>query len=132
MDTSSSLNVLPKRILSKLVYQGAGMRPSTLIVKEFDGSRRTIIGEVELPILIGPHVFEITFQVMEINPSYSYLLGRLWIHVVVAVTSTLHQKMKFVIDDTLVIVSGEEDLMVSHLFSFSYIEVDEDTLESSF
>lgn len=37
------------------------MRSSALIVKIFDGSRRNVIGEVELPILIGPHVLNITF-----------------------------------------------------------------------
>ncbi|XP_050909747.1 uncharacterized protein LOC127123585 [Lathyrus oleraceus] len=103
MDTGSSLDVLPKRTLTKLAYQGAKMRPNALIVK-----------------------------VMDINPNYSCLLGRPWIHVVVEVTFVLHQKMKFVIDDKLVIMSGEEDLMVSHLYLFSYIEVDEDALETSF
>ncbi|XP_050897804.1 uncharacterized protein LOC127104675 [Lathyrus oleraceus] len=108
------------------------VKPTSLIVKAFDGSRRAVIGEVELPILIGPHVFNITFQVMDINPNYSCLLGRPWIHAVGAVTSTLHQKMKFVVDDKLVIIHGEEDLMVSNLSSFRYIEADEDALETSF
>lgn len=132
MGTSSSMNVLPKRTLAKLAYQGAEMGPSTLIVKTFDASRRTVIREIELPILIGPHVFEVTFQVIDINPNYICFLGRQWTHAVGEVTSTLHQKMKFVIDDKLVIVSSEEDLMVSHLSLFSYIEVDEDALEISF
>ena len=69
---------------------------------------------------------------MDINPAYSFLLGRPWIHVVGAVTSTLHQKMKFVINNKLVIISGEEDLIVSHLSSFCYIEADKDALETSF
>ncbi|XP_050877865.1 uncharacterized protein LOC127081679 [Lathyrus oleraceus] len=55
VDTGSSLNVMPKRTLTKLSYQGPAMKPSTLIVKAFDYSRRTVIEEVELPILIGPH-----------------------------------------------------------------------------
>lgn len=132
VDTGSSLNVLPKRILSKLTFQGSEMRPSALIVKAFDGSQRTVVGEVELPILIGPHVFNITFQVMDINPAYSFLLGRPWIHAARTVTSTLHQKMKFVINNKLIIISGEEDLIVSHISSFRYIEADEDALETSF
>ena len=41
------------------------MSPSDIIVKAFDGSRKSIIGEVDLPIHIGPHVFQITFQVMQ-------------------------------------------------------------------
>jgi hypothetical protein len=123
---------MPKRTLAKLSYQGPAMKPSALVVKAFDGSRRTVIGEVELPILIGPHVFPINFQVMDINPAYSCLLGRPWIHAAGAVTSTLHQKMKFVVDNQLIIISGEEDFVVSHLSSFRYIEADEDALETSF
>ncbi|XP_050890018.1 uncharacterized protein LOC127095358 [Lathyrus oleraceus] len=65
VDTGSSLNVMPKRTLAKLSYQGPAMKPSALVVKAFDG----------------------------------------------AVTSTLHQKMKFVVDNQLIIISGEEDFV---------------------
>jgi hypothetical protein len=83
-------------------------------------------------MLIGPQLFNISFQVMDINPSYSCLLGRPWIHAAGAVTSTLHQKLKFLVDDKLVIVSGEEDALVSHLSSFRYIEIEEGALETQF
>lgn len=66
------------------------MRSSGVIVKAFDGSRTTVIGEVDLPMTIGPHTFQITFQVMDIHASYSCLLGRPWIHEAMDVTSTLH------------------------------------------
>ncbi|XP_050888718.1 uncharacterized protein LOC127093862 [Lathyrus oleraceus] len=36
VDTGSSLNVMPKRTLTKLSYQGPAMKPSALIVKAFD------------------------------------------------------------------------------------------------
>lgn len=66
---------------------------------------------------------------MDINPAYSCLLSKLWIHVVGAVTSTLHQRMKFLIDDKLVNVCGEEDLLVSKLSSFRYVETNEGIVE---
>ena len=69
---------------------------------------------------------------MDINPTYSCLLGRPWIHAAGAVTSTLHQKMKFVVNNKLVSVSGEEDFIISQLSSFRYIEADEDALETYF
>lgn len=50
VDTGSSLNVIPKRALAKLSYQGPEMKPSALVVEMFDGSQRTVIGEVNLPI----------------------------------------------------------------------------------
>jgi hypothetical protein len=101
-------------------------------VKAFDGSRRSVIGEVCLPVQIGPHTFDITFQVMDINPAYSCLLGRPWIHAAGAVTSTLHQKLKFVVDDKLITVAGEEDIFVSHLSSFQYVEAGEESLQTTF
>jgi hypothetical protein len=132
VDTGSSLNVMPKATLAKLASEGASLRPSSLIVKAFDGSRRAVMGEVDLPILIGPQIFNITFQIMDINPAYSCLLGRPWIHAAGAVTSTLHQKLKFITGDKMIVVSGQEDMMVSHLSSFRYIEADEEAIEVPF
>jgi hypothetical protein len=109
---------MPKTTFLKLNVEGSLMRPSSLVVKAFDGSRRDVIGEVDLPILIGPQVFTITFQVMDIKPTYSCLLGRPWIHAAGAVTSTLHQKLKFITGDKMIVVSGQEDIMVSQLSSF--------------
>jgi len=109
IDTGSSLNVMAKTTYDQLSYQG---------------SRKTVLGEVDLPITIGLHVFQITFQVMDIQASYNCLLGRPWIHEFGAVTSTLHQNLKFVKNGKLVTVNGEEALLVSHLPTFSFIGAD--------
>ncbi|KAI5403438.1 hypothetical protein KIW84_050853 [Lathyrus oleraceus] len=126
VDIGSSLNVLQKFTLARLSYQGPPMRQSGVVVKAFDGSRKTVIGEVDLPVKIGPSDFQITFQVMDIHPSYSCLLGRPWIHEAGAMTSTLHQKLKFVKNKKLVVVGGEKALLVSHLSSFSYINAEDE------
>jgi hypothetical protein len=102
------------------------MRQSGVVVKAFDGSQKNVIGELELPIKIGPSDFQITFQVMDIHPSYSCLLGRPWIHEAGAVTSTLHQKLKFVKNKKLVVIGGEKALLVCHLSSFSYIDTEDE------
>jgi hypothetical protein len=132
VDNGSSLNVMPKSTLNKMSIDGIFMKPSALIVRAFDGSRRSVIGEICLPVQIGPHTFDITFQVMDINPAYSCLLGRPWIHAAGAVTSTLHQKLKFAVGDKLITVAGEEDIFVSHLSSFQYVEVSGEALETAF
>ncbi|KAI5429514.1 hypothetical protein KIW84_034193 [Lathyrus oleraceus] len=111
VDTGSSLNVFPKSTLERLSYQGLPMRYNSVIVKAFDGSRKTVIGEVDLPIKIGPSDFQITFQVMDIHLAYSCLLGRPCIHEVGDVTSTLHRKLKFVKNEKLVVVGGEKALL---------------------
>ncbi|KAI5396078.1 hypothetical protein KIW84_062320 [Lathyrus oleraceus] len=83
-------------------------------------------GLTDLPVKIGPSDFQITFQVMDIHPAYKCLLGRPWIHETGAVTSTLHQKLKFVKNGKLVIIGGEKALLVSHLSSFSYVEAEDE------
>ncbi|XP_050889001.1 uncharacterized protein LOC127094184 [Lathyrus oleraceus] len=45
VDTGSSLNVFPKSTLARLSYQGAPMGYSGVVVKAFDGSRKTVIEE---------------------------------------------------------------------------------------
>ena len=69
---------------------------------------------------------------MDINPPYSYLLGRPWIHSVGVVPSTLHQKLKFVVEGHLVIVLGEQNILVSCPSSIPYVEVAEESFEIAF
>lgn len=121
IDTGSALNVMPKSTLDQLSYPKALLQPSTVTVRAFDGTRRSVFGEIKLPISVGPHEFEVKFQVMEIQASFSCLLGRPWIHDVGPVTSTLHQKLKFISHGKLITVSGETALLVSNLSAFSYI-----------
>ena len=132
VDTGSSLNVLPKSVLMKIDYSGVEIRPSDLIVRAFDGSKRSVFGEVDLPVKIGPQIFTITFFVMDIFPAYCCLIGRPWIHKSGAVTSTLHQKLKFPVSGKIVTVCGEEEYMVSHLTSFRYVEVEGEIIETPF
>ena len=68
---------------------------------------------------------------MDIRPAYSYLLGRPWIHGAGAVTSTIHQKLKYTVKGRIVTVCGEEEFMVSHLNSFKYVEMDGEFIETS-
>jgi len=95
INNSSSLNVMPKSTLEKLPFNAFHLKPSSMMVQAFDRSRREVIGEIDLPVQIGPHTYQVTFQVMDINPDYSCLLGRPWIHSVGVVPSTLNQKLKF-------------------------------------
>lgn len=49
---------------------------------------------------------------MDIHPTYSCLLGRPLIHSARVVTSMLHQRLELLVNNNLVVVEGEEDLMV--------------------
>jgi len=132
IDNGSSSNMMSKTTLNKLTSDGILLRPNTIAVRAFDGSKREVIGEVKLPVRVRPCTFQVMFQVMDISLAYNCLLGRPRIHTAGVVPSTLHQKVKFIIDDKLIIVSGEEDLLVCGPTPTPYIEVAEEALETSF
>jgi len=56
IDNDSSLNVMPKTTLDKLAFNTPHMRPSSMVVRAFDGSCQDVRGEIDLPIQIGPHM----------------------------------------------------------------------------
>lgn len=51
---------MPKNTIGKLNNVRTSMKASTLVIKDFDGSKRMVIGEVDLPITVGPHTFMVT------------------------------------------------------------------------
>ncbi|RDX74723.1 hypothetical protein CR513_45486, partial [Mucuna pruriens] len=62
IDNGSSLNVMPKAMLDKLYSTGSTLKISSVVVKAFDGSKPEVMGEITLPVRIGPTTFDITFQ----------------------------------------------------------------------
>ncbi|RDX85997.1 hypothetical protein CR513_32725, partial [Mucuna pruriens] len=65
----------------------------------------------------------ITFQVMDIMSAYNCLLWRPWTHSVGVLPSTMHKRLKFLVDENLIIVYGEELLLLSKSSTTRYIEV---------
>ena len=53
VDTGSSLNVLPKKALDRLDCEGLELKPSNIIVRAFDGSKRMVHGEVDILICVS-------------------------------------------------------------------------------
>ncbi|WRX11667.1 G-patch domain - like 1 [Theobroma cacao] len=132
LDNGSSLNVMHMRTLARLPINMSYMRKSQMIVRAFDGTRREVVGDIEIPVEIGPCTFTIEFQVMHIAPSYNYWLGRPWIHMAGAIPLSLHQKAKFIVEGKIVCVNREEDLLISKPTYTPYMEAVEEVPECSF
>ena len=131
-DNGSPLNVIPMSTLSRLPMDLSNMKKSQMVVRAFDGTKRKVLGNIKLPIQVGPCTFDFEFIVMDINPSYNCLLGRPWIHMAGVVPSTFHQKVKFVVEESLIIVVAEEDMIATMTTTAPYLEVKEDVAECSF
>ena len=54
VDNGSSLNVCPLATLNLLGIEPSSIKPNSTVVRAFDGSKKEIVGEVELEVTIGP------------------------------------------------------------------------------
>ncbi|KAA3468856.1 hypothetical protein EPI10_014704 [Gossypium australe] len=132
IDNGFALNVLPLSTLNRLPLDSSHMKPCQNMVRIFDGTERRVMGRIEIPLLIGPNTYEVDFLVMDIKPSYNYLLGRPWIHSARAVPSTLHQNLKLVTEGRLVTINAEEDIIAAVTSNAPYLEANDKAIECSF
>uniref|UniRef100_A0A2N9G3H6 Uncharacterized protein n=1 Tax=Fagus sylvatica TaxID=28930 RepID=A0A2N9G3H6_FAGSY len=122
IDNGSALNVCPLSTLEKLDIDPTRVRVNSMVVRAFDGTRREVLGEIDLPVEIGPQVYDINFQVLRIDSPYNLLLGRPWLHTAGAVPSSLHQKMKLIIGNQLVTILAEEPISIYNDGEIPYID----------
>ncbi|XP_073264252.1 uncharacterized protein [Populus alba] len=125
IDNGSALNVLPRHMLDEMPVDPSHMQPSVMTARAYDGSPRQVIGTIEVELAVGPQVFLVTLQVMDIHPSYSMLLGRPWIHSAGAVTSSLHQCLKYIANGVLVTVKAEETISMVRNVAVPFIEAED-------
>nr|XP_016449519.1 PREDICTED: uncharacterized protein LOC107774486 [Nicotiana tabacum] len=104
LDGGSGVDICPLSTLQRMEIGTERIRPNNVCVHAFDGIKRDTIGET-----IGPVDFEVTFQVLDLDISYNFLLGRSLIHAAGAVPSTLHQMVKFKHEDQEIVVHEEDE-----------------------
>ena len=52
-------------------------------------------GQIKLLVQTGSNVVEVDFIVVDVFSLYRAIMGRPWLHTLGAVSSTLHQKVKY-------------------------------------
>ena len=82
------------------LYKGLNLKPEDLTAYDsplinFEGKTVTPKGQIRLPIQIGSEVVEVNFIVVDAYSPYTAIVARPWIHALEAVSSTLHQKVKY-------------------------------------
>lgn len=70
----------------------------------FDGKVMTPKGQIKLLVVIDGEEVEVNFIVVNTYSPYTAILGRPCIHAIEAVPLTLHQKIKFPMEDGITIV----------------------------
>ncbi|XP_070019352.1 uncharacterized protein [Nicotiana sylvestris] len=125
LDGGSGVDICPLSTLQRMEVGTGRILPNNVCVRAFDGIKRDTLGEIDLVLTIGPVEFEITFQVLDMDMSYNFLLGRPWIHAAGVVPSILHQIVKFEYEDREIVVHGEDEQSIYRDPSIPYLEARE-------
>nr|XP_016436517.1 PREDICTED: uncharacterized protein LOC107762657 [Nicotiana tabacum] len=121
VDGGSGVDICPLSTLQRMEIQTSRIRSNNVCVRVFDGIKRETLGEIDLTLGIGPVEFEVTFQVLDMDTSYNFLLGRPWIYAAGAVPYTLHQMVKFEHEDQEIVVHGEDEHAIYRDPSIPYL-----------
>ena len=82
------------------LYKGLNLKPEDLTAYDsplisFEGKIVIPKGQIRLPIQTGSEVVEVDFIGVDAYSPYTAIVARPWIHALEAVSSTLHQKVKY-------------------------------------
>ena len=69
---------------------------------------------------------------MRIPTSFNLLLGRLWIHIVGVIPSSLHQKVKFIHDGRIITVQSTKDIFAASELVLQISHSEDDLLLTRF
>ena len=85
------------------LYKGLNLKPEDLTTYEsllvsFEGKPVIPKGQIRLPIQIDSEVVEVNFIVVNSYSPYTTIVTRPWLHALGVVSSTLHQKVKYLLE----------------------------------
>ena len=113
VDDGSAINVCPLQILPNLGVKVEELIKSYLVIRAYDDSARKVEGMFVAPVKTGPIKVVVKFTMLDIPITYALLLGRPWYHILGGVPSTIHQKVKFLLDGEVVTIYANMNKTVS-------------------
>ena len=97
------------------LYKGLGLKPENLTtysspLVSFEGKMVIPKGKIRLPVKADTDMVEVDFIVVDAFSPYIAIMGRPWLHSLGAVSSTLHQKVKYPSRDQVLEIVGSQSM----------------------
>lgn len=97
-------------LLQMLAYKQMAYSPSALenlrhLLFRFNRATTTSLGDVVLPVQVGPTTMSLRFCVVDDLPPYNTIMGRVWLHKMKSIPFTYHQMVSYLTD------AGQVDLL---------------------
>ena len=95
VDQGSAAEIMYPDLFKGLNLKTEDLTPCNSLLVSFEGKIIILKGQVRLPVQAGSEIVEVDFIVVDAYSPYTAIVARPWLHTLGAISSTLHQKIKY-------------------------------------
>ena len=95
VDQGSAAKIMYLDLYKGLSLRAEDLTPYSSPLVSFEGKVIIPKGQIRLPVQTGLETVEVDFIVVDAYSPYKAIVTRPWLHTLRAVSSTLHQKIKY-------------------------------------
>ena len=110
VDKGSAAEIMYPDLFKGLNLRAEDLTPYSSPLVSFEGKVIIPKGQIRLPVQIGSAMVEVDFIVVDAYSPYTAIVARPWLHNLGAVSSTLHQKIKYPSGDKIEEILGDQTM----------------------
>ena len=99
VDPGSLADLVQASVVGRMGHSLTGLENPGRILSGFNESSTTSLGDIVLPVQVGPVTLNVQFLVVQELSPFNVILGRTWLHYMKAIPSTYHQMVSFLTND---------------------------------
>ena len=110
VDQGSAAEIMYPDFYKGLSLRSEDLTPYSSPLVSFEGKVIIPKGQIRLPMQTGSETVEVDFIVVAAYSPYTAIVDRPWFHTLGAVSSTLHQKIKYPSEGQIEEILGDQDM----------------------
>ena len=111
VDQGSATEIMYPDLYKGLNLKAEDLTPYSSPLVSFEGKIIIPRSQVRLPVQTSSEVVEVDFIIMDAYSPYTAIVARPWLHTLGAVSSTLHQKVKYPSEGQIREILGDQSLV---------------------
>ena len=108
VDQGSATKIMYPDLYKGLNLRAEDLTPYNSPLVSFEGNVIIPKGQIRLPVQTGSETVEVDFIIVDAYSPYTAIVARPWLHTLGAVSSTLHQKVKYPSEGQIEEILGDQ------------------------
>ena len=110
VDQGSAAEIMYPDLYKRLSLRAEDLTPYSSPLISFEGKVIILKGQIRLLVQTGSETVEVDFIVVDAYSPYTAIVARPWLHTLGAVSSTLHQKIKYPSEGQIEQILGDQTM----------------------